>query len=239
MVSNIQASTITCPASSVSPLRQVSETLTPSSLLFFPLTHALDRDAQMPGGHTTPSAGGAERSESGLAAQLPAPLPVELDTNATIAIAFLLGSAIALGASSVHRRFFKRIKNAEWITPDLLGGKRWITGVVTRCVPTPCLPRSIPYSCLPALVLRFFCCAAWVMRITSAFTTHLALAGAAPSSSGVFLPRIEVRDHLTSRFLKPITTNKIQRDAGLKGKTIHIRMAGMDAPEVSETGVAT
>jgi endonuclease YncB( thermonuclease family) len=38
---------------------------------------------------------------------------------------------------------------------------------------------------------------------------------------------------------KPITTNKIQRDAGLKGKTIHIRMAGMDAPEVCETGVAT
>jgi endonuclease YncB( thermonuclease family) len=75
------------------------------------------------------------------------------------------------------------------------------------------------------------------MRITSAFTTHLALAGAAYSSSGMCLPRIEVRDHLTLRFTKPITTNNIQRDAGLKGKTIHIRMAGMDAPEVSETGI--
>ena len=176
-----------------SPLRQVSEAFTRGSLLlFFPLTHAPDREAQQPGGHTTPrgACGSAANPDSDRS-----PLPVEFDTNAAIALAFFLGSATALGASSVYRRFFKRIKNAEWITPELLGGKRWITGIVTRCVHH--LSRSIPYSSLSALALRFFRCAAWVMRITSAFTTHLALAGAAYSSLGMCLPRIEVRDHLT------------------------------------------
>ena len=71
------------------------------------------------------------------------------------------------------------------------------------------------------------------MRMASVFTAHMALAGAAHSSSGVFLPHIEVRDHPTV-LLKPITTNEIPRDAGLKGETIHIRMACMDAPEVGE-----
>ena len=51
-------------------------------------------------------------------------------------LSFLLGSASALGVSFVYRRFFKRIKDAEWITPDLVGRKRWITGIVTRWVST-------------------------------------------------------------------------------------------------------
>ena len=40
-------------------------------------------------------------------------------------LAFLLGSATALGSSSVYHCFLKRIKNAEWVTqrfmPNLLG----------------------------------------------------------------------------------------------------------------------
>jgi hypothetical protein len=56
------------------------------------------------------------------------------DTEAVITLAFLLGSATTLGASSIYRRFFKRIKNSGWVTPDLMERKRWITGVVTRCV---------------------------------------------------------------------------------------------------------
>ena len=132
------------------PLRQVWEPLAGGSLLFFPLTHAPDRDAQKAGGHkhqptANTSAGG---SSGGSDRTRP---PVQFDTNAAIALAFLLGSATALGASSVYRRFFRRIKNAEWITPDLLGGKRWITGIVTRCVLCdPASPRSIPNSSLPA-----------------------------------------------------------------------------------------
>jgi hypothetical protein len=60
--------------------------------------------------------------------------PAQLETNSLIALAFFLGCATALGTSSIYRRFFKRIKNAEWVTPNLLKRKRWITGVVTRCV---------------------------------------------------------------------------------------------------------
>jgi len=43
-------------------------------------------------------------------------------------------SATTLGVSSIYRRFFKRIKGTDWITPDLVERKRWITGIVTRCV---------------------------------------------------------------------------------------------------------
>jgi hypothetical protein len=47
---------------------------------------------------------------------------------------------------AVYRRFFKRIKGAEWITPDLLERKRWITGIVTRCVShlKDIRPRPVP-----------------------------------------------------------------------------------------------
>jgi hypothetical protein len=60
--------------------------------------------------------------------------PAQLDSKTLITLAFLLGSATTLGASSIYRRFFKRIKNAEWVTPNMLKRKRWITGVVTKCV---------------------------------------------------------------------------------------------------------
>ena len=58
------------------------------------------------------------------------PPPVQLDTNAAIALA-LLSSRIGYRTQepSVYHRFIKRIKNAEWITPDL-GGKR-------TCIVTP------------------------------------------------------------------------------------------------------
>jgi len=118
-------------------LRQVWQPLARGSWLFLPFTSSPDKDAQKASarGHNHQLATASpdtDRSQS----SPPAP-PDELDTNAIIALAFLLGSATALGASSVYRRFFKRIKSAEWITPDLLRRKRWITGVVTRCVLVP------------------------------------------------------------------------------------------------------
>jgi hypothetical protein len=130
-------------------LRQVWQQLARSSWLFFPFTSSSssehdDKDAQQSSVHNrqravSPSSGTGSSEASTdpdrlLPLPLPLPLPVELDTNATIALAFLLGSATALGASTVYRRFFKRIRSAEWITPDVLRRKRWITGVVTRCV---------------------------------------------------------------------------------------------------------
>ncbi len=78
------------------------------------------------------------------------------------------------------------------------------------------------------------------MRITFAFTIHQVLAGAAHSSSDMCLPPSEVRDHLTLTYPHPqirydSKTNENRKgDAGLTGKTIHIRLAGIDAPEVSD-----
>jgi len=127
-------------------LRQVWQQLARGSCLFFPFTsasvHDDHKDAQQSSDHNrlraASSRTGSNEPSSDPNWSLrspPPPLPrVELDTNAAIAFAFLLGSATALGASTVYRRFFMRIKSAEWITPDLLRRKRWITGVVTRCV---------------------------------------------------------------------------------------------------------
>jgi hypothetical protein len=131
-------------------LRQVWQQLARNSWLFFPFTSASvhgDKDAQQSSGHHRQRAASSDTGSSEASSDPdrrslrsppppPPPLlpPVELDTNATIALAFLLGSATALGASIVYGRFFKRIRSSEWITPDLLGRKRWITGVVTRCV---------------------------------------------------------------------------------------------------------
>lgn len=44
---------------------------------------------------------------------------------------FLLGSVSTLGATFVYRRYFRRLRTAEWVTPDVLQRKRWVRGVVT------------------------------------------------------------------------------------------------------------
>jgi hypothetical protein len=139
--------------------RQLWQQLARSSWLFFPFTSASPRDkdahAQQSRDHNPQRAAGSSRSGTGTgnsaskassdpdwSPRIPRIPPVELglDNDAVIVLAFLLGSATTLGASTVYRRFFKRIKNAEWITPDLLKRKRWITGVVTRCVLTVVSP---------------------------------------------------------------------------------------------------
>jgi len=117
-----------------------------SSWPFFPSTSAPDKDKDKDAtqkstgrtGTSTDSGNAIPKPNQSLPSPPPSPLPlplVELDTNAAIALAFLIGSVTTLGTSAVYRRFFKRIKSAEWITPDLLRRKRWITGIVTRCVP--------------------------------------------------------------------------------------------------------
>ncbi|KAI0255630.1 hypothetical protein BJV78DRAFT_689180 [Lactifluus subvellereus] len=108
---------------------------------------------------------------------------LQLETNTLIALAFLLGSATTLGTSSIYRRFFKRIKNAEWVTPNLLKRKRWIAGVVTSV-------------------------------------------GDADNFRLYHTPGFGWRGPLKFR---QIPTGYRR---GLQGKTIHIRVAGMDAPEV-------
>ena len=115
-----------------SPPPQHCERFARTSSLFLPLP---GQNAQKSRGHEHQRAASRGTDpDSGEASPEPTP-PVQLDTNAAgIALAFLLGSATALGASAAYRRFFKRIKNAEWITPDVLRRRRWITGIVTRYV---------------------------------------------------------------------------------------------------------
>ena len=134
--------------------RQLWEQLARTSWLFFPFTSASphDKDAhaqqsshsnvhnpqRAAAGSSTGTGNSASEfsSDPDRSPRIPRIPPVKLglDNDAAIALAFLLGSATALGAPTVYRRFFKRIRSAEWITPDLLKRKRWITGVVTRCV---------------------------------------------------------------------------------------------------------
>ncbi|KAG2051158.1 staphylococcal nuclease, partial [Suillus hirtellus] len=42
-----------------------------------------------------------------------------------------LGSVSTLGVTFVYRRYFRRLRTAEWVTPDVLRRKRWVRGVVT------------------------------------------------------------------------------------------------------------
>lgn len=44
---------------------------------------------------------------------------------------FFLGSVSTLGVTFVYRRYFRRLRTAEWVTPDVLRRKRWVRGVVT------------------------------------------------------------------------------------------------------------
>ncbi|KAG1816737.1 uncharacterized protein BJ212DRAFT_1480596 [Suillus subaureus] len=44
---------------------------------------------------------------------------------------FFLGSVSTLGVTFVYRRYFRRLRTAEWVTPDILRRKRWVRGVVT------------------------------------------------------------------------------------------------------------
>ena len=106
----------------------------------------------------------------------------------------LLDSASALGVSSVHRRFFKRIKGAEWTSPDLLERKGWITGIVTRCVSIRrrFFPPPVPEQSTGAQ-LRI----EWVMRTTSISTIRQVLVGEDHSNFGMYLPTKKVRKHQT------------------------------------------
>ena len=57
-----------------------------------------------------------------------------LPTNVLVGSAFVIGAASSLGAVRIHARFFRRIPNEFWVTPDILKRKIWIKGYVTRSV---------------------------------------------------------------------------------------------------------
>ncbi|KAI0669021.1 SNase-domain-containing protein [Trametes maxima] len=99
---------------------------------------------------------------------------------------FLVGGATALGGYRVYARHFRRIRNGEWVTPEMLKKRRRVKGYVTnvgdadnfRLYHTPGFGWRWPFK---------------FRRIPSGRT-------------------------------------------GLKDQTIHIRIAGVDAPEASHFG---
>jgi len=52
----------------------------------------------------------------------------------TIFAIFALGSVATISSVLLYKRFGRRIRNSEWVTPKLLTRKRWLKGVVTRLV---------------------------------------------------------------------------------------------------------
>lgn len=47
---------------------------------------------------------------------------------------FGLGSVTTLSTFFLYKRYGRRIRNTDWITPKLLEKKSWLKGVVTRWV---------------------------------------------------------------------------------------------------------
>ncbi|KAJ7454825.1 SNase-domain-containing protein [Mycena latifolia] len=100
--------------------------------------------------------------------------------------AFALGSLTTVSGTLVYRRYFRRLKNGDWITPDIFAKKRWVKGKVTSVGDSD--------------NFRFY--------HTPAFGWNWPL-----------------------KFRMIPSTAK-----DLKDKTLHIRIAGVDAPEAAHFG---
>ncbi|KAJ3868514.1 hypothetical protein EV359DRAFT_60605 [Lentinula novae-zelandiae] len=100
--------------------------------------------------------------------------------------AFAAGAITAIGVSRIYSRYFKRIQNSDWITPESFQKKRWIKGIVTSV-------------------------------------------GDADNFRLYHTPGIGWTWPLKFRRV-PSTTRE------LKNKTVHIRIAGADAPEAGHFG---
>ncbi|KAF9476914.1 SNase-domain-containing protein [Pholiota conissans] len=100
---------------------------------------------------------------------------------------FTLGSVATLSSVLMYKRYGRRIRHSEWVTPKLLTRKRWLKGVVT--------------SVGDADNFRFF---------------HT------PTFGGYSWP------------LKFRRIPSLSKD--LKNETLHIRIAGVDAPEAGHFG---
>ncbi|KAJ6612271.1 SNase-domain-containing protein [Mycena sp. CBHHK59/15] len=100
--------------------------------------------------------------------------------------AFALGSFATAAGALTYRRYFRRLKNGDWITPDVFARKRWVKGMVTSVGDSD----NFRFYHTPAFGWR------WPLKFR----------------------RI------------PATTKD------LKDKTLHIRIAGVDAPEAAHFG---
>ncbi|KAJ7086050.1 hypothetical protein B0H15DRAFT_845093 [Mycena belliarum] len=100
--------------------------------------------------------------------------------------AFALGSLTTVSGTLAYQRYFRRLKNGDWITPDVFGKKRWIKGRVTSVGDSD----NFRFYHTPAFGWR------WPLKFR----------------------------------IIPSTAKD------LKDKTLHIRIAGVDAPEAAHFG---
>ncbi|PBK96916.1 nuclease [Armillaria gallica] len=52
-------------------------------------------------------------------------------TEILVFSAFAVGGVTTFGGRRVYTRYFRRIQNGDWVTPDMIARKRWVKGVVT------------------------------------------------------------------------------------------------------------
>lgn len=57
-------------------------------------------------------------------------LPLKYQLGITFASGVIMTSCTA----RVYRRYLRRIRNSEWVTPDIIKKKRWLKGKVTRYI---------------------------------------------------------------------------------------------------------
>ncbi|KAJ7116344.1 nuclease [Mycena epipterygia] len=100
--------------------------------------------------------------------------------------AFALGSLTTASGTLVYRRYFRRLKNGDWVTPDVFANKRWVKGRVTSVGDSD----NFRFYHTPAFGWR------WPLKFR----------------------------------IIPSTAKD------LKDKTLHIRIAGVDAPEAAHFG---
>ncbi|KAJ7844417.1 hypothetical protein B0H14DRAFT_2776886 [Mycena olivaceomarginata] len=100
--------------------------------------------------------------------------------------AFALGSITTVSGTFVYRRYFRRLQNGDWVTPDVFAKKRWVKGMVTSVGDSD--------------NFRFY-----------------------------HMPGFGWRWPLKFRMVPSVAKD-------LKDKTLHIRIAGVDAPEAAHFG---
>jgi hypothetical protein len=44
------------------------------------------------------------------------------------------GAVVGIVGARVNKKYFRRIRNSDWVTPDMFARKRVLRGYVTRCV---------------------------------------------------------------------------------------------------------
>ncbi|KNZ71309.1 hypothetical protein J132_00049 [Termitomyces sp. J132] len=111
-----------------------------------------------------------------------------------------IGIALTTTSIAITKQYGRRIRNSDWVTPDMFRRRRWVRGVVTS---------SVYFLYLKKMTLtRFFCSV-----------------GDADNFRLYHTPPLGFR--WPFKFRRVPSINK-----ELKDETIHIRIAGVDAPEV-------